>query len=1327
MSSADTGQPSDLNDSISAQRRVIAATPETDPLFAEEVAVLAGLLEARYRAHGQADDLAEAVHFGRAAVDATPDDDAERVERLADLGMMLRLSFGRTGRIEDLDEAIELGREAVAAAPDEYRDRSALLSRLGVAMRIRFRQTGQIADLEGGIYASREAVRTAASDVTRAAAQNNLGLALQTRYDHHRDVTDLDEAVSVAREAVRSSAAGDPNYGIYLGNLGGTLKLRFDATGRDEDLAEAIEVGRQALLATPDGDPSRPSLMHNLDAALSARFRLEGNQDQNRAGTSGSGNDHDRLLGPPPAAGSRFPGPFGALCADVMEQNLDIWQAEALAPSLIPASDLNGADLERLSRSAATKAAEGSWSESIILVRLLMSALEGADNAERLTSARASVSIDFTVVAALALTSGADPELFSRALAAGLWARDWAAKAKDAEIAHSALHALALLYLLPYTTSQRPQSYEVDHVRWLRNVRAHAVNLPEVMEASTLAADGTLSPASPALEMPEPLPALKEAEQYARAAAGIADAAQRETDVANLVEILEWQARLGGEVSYAELDELRTQVPQTKAETPTRLETVADEFTRLAESSEPASDLEGLLDLIEPELAIAALGLALSRSSGRSPEAISWLIWLRTQLIEVYGDEQDKEDQAVLELGLMLSLYAAGFDRVPALGNTISAVDVSGVILGLRSGPADTAAARAAWLTYLAHRCADIPSLAPEGLDALAAAADLDPSIAERHGSACLFVEARLQFGTAASALEAERTLEAITPLVTAMVSFTALGLLSRVGDCLALLNAEAAELDVTSGLTILSGLMTISPYAFELDQNANRLIQLIYGQMLSGLLRKGVTYEFLIILFQVAKGWPMNMALQRPPPVVALDDDGARMLQRIGLAEGATMSDPALSALSPDFLDDETILVSWSDTLQRRPSANPADRLRNRQRRFDRHLSKLLAAADDTGPGPLQLDEVQLALDGRTALLVYFSGGWTDDEIGTAYLLITRDEAHVEIRADDGPAGDIWLRTGDVTAVTSPRGIWVAELRRQIQEDPMTAIVNPDAEGMLATAVESFLGRLRPRLDELRQDGKDRLWIVPHGPLHYYPFHLTGSPGTPIADTWTVTYLPNLGLLRKRPGHASSGARRRVPITSFGLTCRDDQVPSRPELLRAAEEAKAIAALFGAQATPEPLATKSNVLSALHSSRYVHIAAHGGHNTDASAFQSVFLAGTGTESVLFAHELLSHDLRGLELVTLSACETALGRFDRHDNLQGLPSALLLAGAQTIIGTLWQVSDDAAAVFFPTLYQCLARGLDVFEAFRIAQAKVRSALPQYWDWGAFYLIGGIAR
>lgn len=101
-------------------------------------------------------------------------------------------------------------------------------------------------------------------------------------------------------------------------------------------------------------------------------------------------------------------------------------------------------------------------------------------------------------------------------------------------------------------------------------------------------------------------------------------------------------------------------------------------------------------------------------------------------------------------------------------------------------------------------------------------------------------------------------------------------------------------------------------------------------------------------------------------------------------------------------------------------------------------------------------------------------------------------------------------------------------------------------------------------------------------------------------------------------------------------------------------------------------------------------------------------------------------DLRGLELVTLGACETALGRVDLSDNLTGLPSLLLAAGAQAVIGTLWEVYDEAATTFFTTLYDALARGgADVAQAFRTAQRETRNRFPEYRDWGAFYLTGGI--
>ena len=59
----------------------------------------------------------------------------------------------------------------------------------------------------------------------------------------------------------------------------------------------------------------------------------------------------------------------------------------------------------------------------------------------------------------------------------------------------------------------------------------------------------------------------------------------------------------------------------------------------------------------------------------------------------------------------------------------------------------------------------------------------------------------------------------------------------------------------------------------------------------------------------------------------------------------------------------------------------------------------------------------------------------------------------------------------------------------------------------------------------------------------------------------------------------------------------------------------------------------------------------------------------------------------GVELVGLGACETALGRFDRSDNLRGIPAALLMAGVKTVVGTLWPVEPTAATCFFGALFR----------------------------------------
>jgi CHAT domain-containing protein len=137
-----------------------------------------------------------------------------------------------------------------------------------------------------------------------------------------------------------------------------------------------------------------------------------------------------------------------------------------------------------------------------------------------------------------------------------------------------------------------------------------------------------------------------------------------------------------------------------------------------------------------------------------------------------------------------------------------------------------------------------------------------------------------------------------------------------------------------------------------------------------------------------------------------------------------------------------------------------------------------------------------------------------------------------------------------------------------------------------------------------------------------------------------------------------------------------------------------------------------------------VHIATHGRHQVAAPAFQCLFVApDDGRDAEVAAYQLLDLDLSGLELVTLSACETGLGRFDRSDNLRGIPASLLLRGAAALVATLWPVETEVSEAFFTRLYTHIGDDDGPLEAFFAAQRECRQHFPQYRDWGAFQYLG----
>lgn len=152
----------------------------------------------------------------------------------------------------------------------------------------------------------------------------------------------------------------------------------------------------------------------------------------------------------------------------------------------------------------------------------------------------------------------------------------------------------------------------------------------------------------------------------------------------------------------------------------------------------------------------------------------------------------------------------------------------------------------------------------------------------------------------------------------------------------------------------------------------------------------------------------------------------------------------------------------------------------------------------------------------------------------------------------------------------------------------------------------------------------------------------------------------------------------------------------------------------------------------------YIHIASHGFVNQEEPQFSGIFMANDTVtnkeDGILFAGEIYNINLNA-ELVTLSACETGLGKITKGEGIIGLTHALIYAGAKNITVSLWKVSDDATKQLMVDYYgEFLTEDVpqDLYESLSYSYALKKAKLnmiesggefahPYYWS--PFVLIG----
>lgn len=122
------------------------------------------------------------------------------------------------------------------------------------------------------------------------------------------------------------------------------------------------------------------------------------------------------------------------------------------------------------------------------------------------------------------------------------------------------------------------------------------------------------------------------------------------------------------------------------------------------------------------------------------------------------------------------------------------------------------------------------------------------------------------------------------------------------------------------------------------------------------------------------------------------------------------------------------------------------------------------------------------------------------------------------------------------------------------------------------------------------------------------------------------------------------------------------------------------------------------------------------------NAWNGIYAQDVEEDCILTAAEVEKMDLSDTELVVLSACDTGLGDCESIDGVYGLSRAFKIAGAHTIVLTLWKVNDLVTKEFMCEFYGQIKEGLEYHEAFRIAQKKLRLKYQDPLLWAPFVII-----
>ncbi len=251
-------------------------------------------------------------------------------------------------------------------------------------------------------------------------------------------------------------------------------------------------------------------------------------------------------------------------------------------------------------------------------------------------------------------------------------------------------------------------------------------------------------------------------------------------------------------------------------------------------------------------------------------------------------------------------------------------------------------------------------------------------------------------------------------------------------------------------------------------------------------------------------------------------------------------------------------------------------------------------------------------------------------------------------------------------------------------------------------------------------------LIIAPHSFLHFLPFQALRS-----TKGWWIEQHPISYALSGSTLPAQTTGNEMAPALQNVMALGNPDVNDKKlDLPGASLEVESIKAMYpSTQTFTRKDASKIKVMSDGASASILHIAAHAMVDDIDPMHSYVLLSNPAAVTGVAGGELEAQDLQNMKLskmslVTLSACNSGIGKIAKGDEFSGFKNAILLAGASRLLVSLWPVDDDATAALMGSFYKSAAT-MKPAAAMRKAQleliAKADTNSP--FKWAPFVLVG----